>query len=106
MKNTGLNDQKGMILIIVIVAIMLMSIVVMGVLSRNVSKSLSDEKSIQNLQAELLAKGGFWRAYQNGGVPPADFSETIAGKTYNVTYSTVNNAGPLGTSEVVTRVDF
>jgi hypothetical protein len=95
-----------MVLVIVIVAIMMMSVMVVGILTRNVTGSLRDEKGIQRLQAELLAKGGFWLVYENLGTAPASFTETVGSTTYTVTYTTVPNVGPSGTSEIVTEVDY
>lgn len=104
MKNPVLRRHKGMVLVIVIVAIMLMSIVVVGILSRHVSMSLGDEKEIQRLQAEFLAKGCFWLSYQSGGVP-ASCTETVGPTTYTVTYTT-GASGPGGTTEFITHVDY
>ena len=106
MKIEVLKHEKGMVLIIVIAAIMLMTIAVVGMLSRNVSQSLRDEKMIQRMQAELLAKGAFWRVYQNGGTPPADFTETVDGRNYTVTYTTAAGAGPSGTGQIITNVVY
>jgi Tfp pilus assembly protein PilV len=105
MKIPALSRQKGMVLIIVIVAIMLMSVIVVGILSRNISSSLGDENEMKRFQAELLAKGGFWRLYQNGGVPPASFTVDSLGTTYRVSYVT-GAPGPSGTSQIVVQVDY
>ena len=101
-----LKGQKGMIMVIVIAGIMLMSILVVGILSRSVSRSLGDEKTAQLLQAELLAKGGFWRAYQGAGAVPASFSETVGGRTYTISYIKNIGAGPSGTDEIITQVHY
>lgn len=105
MKIPMMESKKGMVLVIVIVAIMMMSVVVVGILSRNVSSSLGDEKQIRRLQAELLAKGGFWRLYQNGGVAPAPFTVSSLGTTYTVSYTT-GAVGPSGTNEIIVQVDY
>jgi hypothetical protein len=106
MKTSLLKGKKGMVLIIVIAAVMLMSVVAVGVLSRNVSRAIVDEKGIQRLQAEVLAKGAFWRAYQNGGTPPSSFTETIGTKTYTVNYTLNPGAGPSGTDQIMTQVTY
>jgi hypothetical protein len=102
------KGKKGMVLIIVIIAIMLMSIVTVGILSRNVSSSFVDERGRQRFQAELLAKGCFWRLYQLNGTAPAFGScdETIDNTPYTVTYTVVPGAGPLGTAQILTQVTY
>ena len=106
MKTLRQRGKKGMVLIIVIVAVMLMSTVVVGILSRNISSAFVDEKGRQRFQAELLAKGCFWLLYQNGGgIPIGTCTETIDGTTYTVTY-TLGAPGPLGTQQVLTQVTY
>ena len=100
------RPKKGMVLLIVIGAIMLMSIMSVGILSRNVSNSLRAEKEIQRLQAELLAKGGFWRTYQGSGATPATFTESVGGTTYTVSYTNASGTGPLCTDQINTNVDY
>jgi hypothetical protein len=105
MKISRLNSKKGMVLVIVIAAVMLMSTVVVGILSRNISSALVDEKGRQRFQAELLAKGCFWRSYQSGGdTSIAPCTEIINGTTYTVTYGTTS-AGALGT-QISTTVTY
>jgi len=108
MKYPLLNSKRGMVLIIVIIAVMLMSIVVVGILSRNVSNSFVDERGRQRFQAELLAKGCFWRLYQLNGTAPAVGScdETIDNTPYTVEYTVVPGAGPLGTDQILTQVTY
>jgi hypothetical protein len=95
MKVSVFRRQKGMVLVIVIAAIILMSIATLGILSRNVSQSMGDEKEIQRIQAELLTKGCFWRLYQNNGIDPGNCSGTINNRAYTVTYTI--NAGQVDT---------
>lgn len=108
MKTSSVGRKKGMVLVIVIVAIMLMSVVVAGILSRNISSAFVDEKGRQRFQAELLSKGAFWIAYQSmqaTGTLPGSFNETVDGTTYTVTYS-LGAAGPSGTQEILTQVTY
>jgi Tfp pilus assembly protein PilV len=104
MKTLFLRSQKGMVLVIVIIAVMLMSAVVVGILSRNITSAFVDEKGRQRFQAELLAKGCFWRSYQSNGAVPSSCTETVDGTTYTVIYTAVN-AGALGT-QILTQVDY
>ena len=108
MKTLLLRGKKGMVLVIVIVAIMLMSTVVVGILSRNISSAYVDEKGRQRLQAELLAKGCFWRSYQSGGVLPAPcVIPMMDGTTYTVTYTLgAMGSGPNGTTPILTQVTY
>ena len=107
MKTLLLRGKKGMVLVIVIVAIMLMSTVVVGILSRNISSAYVDEKGRQRLQAELLAKGCFWRSYQSGGTLPTPCTATVDNTTYTVTYTLgLAGSGPNGTTPILTQVTY
>ena len=108
MKVLSVSRRKGMVLIIVVVAIMLMAVVVAGILSRNVSSAFVDEKGRQRFQAELLTKGAFWIAYQSmqaTGTLPTPFFETVDGTTYKITYS-LGAPGPSATQEILTQVTY
>ena len=107
MKASFLRSEMGMVLVRVIIAVMLMSAVVVGILSRNITSAFVDEKGRQRFQAELLAKGCFWRSYQAGGGIPSSCTETFDGTTYTVTYTLgVAGAGPDGSTQIFTQVDY
>ncbi len=115
MLNRGLHGKdRGMVIVIVIAAIMVLSVFALGTVSRFLSKATSAESQASHIEAEMLAKGAFWRAYQNGGLPPAGFSETLSSttggvtgnKTYTVTFTNTLSAGPFGASKIDTTVTY
>ncbi len=95
------NSESGMALILVSVFIMVISMVVLGILSRSVSQALSVENQYKRIQAEQLSRGLWWRAHgtlRTGGalatvstaMPPA---AQTGGTAYVVTYqATANDA--------------
>ncbi len=108
------RKDRGLVLVIVIAAILVMSLITLGTVSRYLSKAAIAESQAAHIQAEILAKGAFWRGYQNGGVPPSDYSEPtpsstggIAGsRTYTVTFTSTASAGPSGTTRIDTTVSY
>jgi type II secretory pathway component PulK len=103
-----MRNEKGMILVVVIMVVMLMSVLVMGMLSRNSSQVISSEDQIKGMQAQLLSRGGWWRAYPNyrNETSPNGFTETLEGVVYNVSYDLIVNNGPGGTDKIETRVTY
>ena len=79
-----------MVLVVVLAVIMMMTILVIGMLGRNVSRAMVTEKQIRRIQAEALAEGAFWRAYQDDGDAPNSFF--VDG--YRVTYTQSDGTGP------------
>jgi hypothetical protein len=86
----GKSNESGMILLIAATFIFLISVVVIGILSRNTTQFLSANKQYQRIQAEQLARGAWWilhdRLSKNLGVPAAPGPFTINGTTYTITY--------------------
>ena len=81
-------------LVVIIVIVMIMTILAIGVMSMNVSQSLSNQRQIDRIKAELLAHGIFWEEYMkitdgtstliDTGDDHAD-SELIGHKTFTYT---------------------
>ncbi|MEI8012006.1 MAG: hypothetical protein WCI27_05940 [Candidatus Omnitrophota bacterium] len=97
------NDRHniGMILLTVIATIMVMSILVIGVLSRNYSRAIMSDREVKHLQAEQIAKLALSRArevYASGSTTLTDFSEFVDGTTYSVHYTQGIGTGPGGTT--------
>ena len=84
-----INDKSGMIMVVVIMMVIIMSVVMIGLIGRNYSFVLSTEEQLRHIEAEQVAKGAFWRAYQSlsNNIEPADYNETVDGRQYRVTYA-------------------
>jgi type II secretory pathway component PulK len=104
MKNK--KKERGMVLLVVTAAILMMMIVVVGLLSRSTSRAIRSEADIRRLQAELLAKGAFWRSYQDSGSPASSVTYTINTAVYTVQVGTSSGTGPGATDTVVTTVRY
>ena len=79
--------RSGMVLITVLAVIMIMSIFVVVTLSQNLSQTTLSQISVDQVKAQQLVQGAFWKAYadMNGGGNPSVASETLDGKTFTVT---------------------
>jgi len=98
----GINNNSGMVFIIVTAMIIVMSVIVVGMVSRNFSSALSGEEQKWHIEAEQIATAAFWNAYQqlNNGDTPVDHSIVQNGKTFAVDY-TITPGGPSGSTVVV-----
>jgi type II secretory pathway pseudopilin PulG len=103
------NNERGMILVIATVFVMIISILVVGFMSRNTSQTLATTDQIKRIQAEAVLEGAMWRAqsaYESGAVP-SNYDETIYGVTYHVVFTTGAAAsGPSATMPFTVKVDY
>ena len=103
-----LNNNSGMILAIVTAMVIIMSIIVVGMVSRNFSSSLSSEGQKRHIEAEQVASAAFWNAYQQMGAggSPSNYTQVVDGRSYSITYTIVPGAGPGGTNSVTVGVTY
>ncbi len=82
------NKESGIILVIVITFILMMSITMVGVFSRNASTSLTPIEQIKRSKAEILAKAGYWDAYSrlSSGLALANKVVWLDNITYNIDF--------------------
>jgi hypothetical protein len=86
MTRKSITNESGMILLVASAFIMAISVVVIGLLNRNVTQALSSHAQYKQLQAEQLARGAWWRVYDNLNRGTAVFPTV-----YTVTFNEVNN---------------
>ena len=92
MNKLAFRFKKGMVLVVVTAAILMMMIIVVGILSRNTSRVTTSDADVKRIQAGFLAKGVFWKGYQNpDGPSTGSVTETVNGVNYIVT---TTNGGP------------
>ncbi|NTV28873.1 MAG: hypothetical protein HGA80_02210 [Candidatus Omnitrophica bacterium] len=106
-----LNNESGLIMVLVTMMVIVMSVVMVGLLGRNFSAVLSSEEQLRRIEAEEVARGAYWRAYQNmitGGIITngTGYSEVVDGRTYTVGYTIVAGAGPGGTNAISVSVGY
>jgi hypothetical protein len=87
------QNEKGVILLTVIMMAILLSMVIIGVMSASVTQVKSSQTIIDHMKAENLAMGEFYRYTQqindgNFTVPPSTI-KTIGDKSYTITYANV-----------------
>ncbi len=98
-----------MVLIIVTAMIIIMSVIVVGMASRNFSSALSGEEQIRHIEAEQIATAAFWNAYQqlgSGGNPVAYSVTSSSGRVYNIGYTITPGNGPGGSSTIDVNVTY
>lgn len=103
--------KSGMILFTVIVMVLILSVVVISIISLNVSQFKSSQSVVDEIKAEYLAKGHFYRYHQQrattaGTIALPSGTATLDGKTF--TLNTVRNAGAgaNATDQIVLTVSF
>jgi predicted PurR-regulated permease PerM len=103
--------EKGIVLISIIIVTIVISILVIGILSTNVSEVLVNQKQIDRIKAEQLAKGIFWVNYTNiyeGNPVQNPGSVSLDGKQFTA-YMTPGGApgsGPNGTQPYIINVNY
>ncbi|MBF0386662.1 MAG: hypothetical protein HQL20_02265 [Candidatus Omnitrophica bacterium] len=86
------KNESGIVLVIVITFVLIMSVAMVGLFSRNVSMALSGVEQGKRIKAEMLARGGYWKAYSTlSGSPsqlPSPNPETVRldGINYEILY--------------------
>lgn len=86
-----LNNESGIVLVIVITFIMIMTVAMVGLFSRNISSALSATDQAKKGKAEALARGAYWKAYNtlsSTATLPTPNPETVTldGIAYSISY--------------------
>ena len=85
-----LNNESGIVLVVVIAFILIMSVLLTGIFGRNASLGIVSIDQIRSIKAEALARGAYWIAYDqlrtDDSLPP-DFTEVLDGITYTIVFS-------------------
>lgn len=79
-----------MILVITTVFVIVVSILVVGFMSRNTSQTMSAQQQIKHIQAEALLDGAMWRAqtaFEQSNALPPDYAVTVENTTYTVNFT-------------------
>lgn len=104
------KNESGMVLVVATTFILAMSLVVIGILSRNVSQGLSADTQFKKIQAEQLARGAWWQAYgalSTGASIPSNYTITQHGVTYSINFSVgTAGTGPNNTTPVLININY
>ena len=99
------RQRSGMVLLVVIVASIVMSIFVILMLSQNLSQVTSSQDRVDQIKAQELAQGVYWKYYADLAAtgsatvePPVD----VGGKTFT---TSINGSGTAASPYTV-RVDY
>ncbi len=110
MDKSALKFKRGMVLVVVTAAIMMMMMIVVGILSRSTSRVTASDTNVKRIQAEALAKGSFWKAYQTTGGPAAGtttLTETVGGTTFTIDTTNYGaGTGPGGGAKIGVSVTY
>lgn len=108
--NTSFKNTSGMALFTIIILTTILSVIVIGIMSLNVSQVKSSQTVIDELKAEYLAQGYFYRHHQEKittgqALPlPTILFYSLDGK--NFTLSSSNATGTYNTEQVDLNVGF
>ena len=84
MKHSLKYNRSGIVFMTVLMVTIVMIIFAVGMTSASVSQSTFVQNEVHRIQAEQLAKGAFWSAYnQNGSCPPTA-NTSVGGRNFNV----------------------
>jgi len=106
------KNEDGVILLTVIMLTILLSLVILGFMSASVSQVKSSQTVIDQMKAEQLALGSFYRYNQwlidgNADTPPA-YEYQLDGKSFQVSYynETASGMGPYDTGNLLVEVSY
>ncbi len=77
-----------MILLTVLMVVLILSIFVAAIISQELSRSSGIQKQIDEIKAQELRAGYFWKAHAEmnaGNNPAGTFIESLDGKSFSVT---------------------
>ena len=105
-----LKNRSGTVLVVVIMLTMMLSIIIIGILSLNVSQVRSSQSVIDELKAEYLAKGFFYQFHQQraetGAAPLPGASVDLDGKTFLIGSAQNPGAGINNTDQIDLNINF
>ncbi|MBF0122024.1 MAG: hypothetical protein HQL21_01285 [Candidatus Omnitrophica bacterium] len=91
MRITGKRNESGIVLIAVVAFIVVVSVMILGIMSRNASQTVSVEEQVRHIQAEQLRKGAMWVAKakedRNEGLPETIIEKLGDGKDFSIYFS-------------------
>ena len=80
------SDESGVILIIVLIILLVMATFSVGIFSQSMSQTKTSRSQVDEIVAEQLAKGIFWKMYNSeqagGALSSAPSSMTLNGRNY------------------------
>lgn len=95
MKKLSALNNKGMVMIMVIMVVMVLMILSASILSTSLNQSVSTQGQVDDIKAEQIAKGEFFKDQSSGVITLGSRPVIVDGKTYTVT---VTQPGPPGTA--------
>jgi Tfp pilus assembly protein PilV len=103
------DDNSGVIMITVLVAVLVMTVVAIGILGVNITQVSTSASVVDNIKAEQLAIGAFYRYHQqkieglNGALPT---TEVIDNQTYQIDIVETAGIGPNNVNQIEVTIDF
>lgn len=102
-----LNNEKGIVLFVVIMTIIIMMIIGASILSQSANEIFFAQQQIDEITSDQLAKGVFWSQYSSGVFPatPTTITCSLNNRTYTVTLTNLGFAGGVTNYSVVANYD-
>lgn len=108
MRMNLLNNRSGMIMLLAITFILMMSVVMAGLFSRDISAALTLLARSKEIRSEMLARGKFWQTYDQlmlNNTVPANGVEVMDGISYTYSINRNTAASPNVITVTVTYPD-
>lgn len=85
-----ISNNRGIVLVFTIVFVVIVSILVVGFMSRNSSQTVTTFEQSKRFQAEALLESAMWNAYmsfESTGAKPSNYEITVNGVKYKIGFS-------------------
>src|SRR3989338_6326690 len=105
----ALQNNRGVILLVVTTMTIILSILAIATMSITVSQNLSNQQQIVRIKAEQLAKGAFWYSHMgkiSNNDPQAPPAQTLDSKTFTANITVTPGTGPNGEDDFDSRVNY
>ena len=103
-----LNNESGIVLFIVLMTAIIIMIFSVGILTQSMNEINYAQQQIDQIVSQELAKGVFWNNFGTlAGTSPSTSvtSNSIGGRTYNITTTSVGSSGGVTNYQTVVSYD-
>jgi hypothetical protein len=106
------NNESGIVLFIVLMVAVVIMIFSVGILTQSMNETNYAQQQVDQIVSDQLAKGIFWNAYSSAysqgnmtNMQNVGISQTIQGRTYQITLNSSTNGSGVTSYNVVANYD-
>lgn len=91
-----LNNKSGVVMLMVLMVVIVLMILSVSILSSSLNKNMGNKQTVDEIAAEQLAKGFFWKEYAEQTVTTDKDLTTVElnGKTFTITAPQASSTAP------------